>query len=132
MYFTSIMATPGRPPTKKAPPFGQRMAALRKRSGLTQVELAERLGLTQKAVDYYERRAPKPSIELLLNLADVFHVTTDELLGLNGTTGAIAKKHGPASDLEQKLEQVKQLPKSQQKTVLAMLSGLVEQGGTSL
>ena len=73
-------------------------------------------------------RASKPSIELLFKLSQVFGVTTDELLGLS-TNGRATIKLGPVSQLEQRFEQLKQLPKTQQKTVIAMLDGLLESSG---
>ena len=96
-----------------------------KEHNLTQVELGEKLGLTQKAIDYYERRASKPSIELLSKLSQLFGVTTDELLGLTDSMRSDSKP-GPVSQLEQRFEQLKKLPKTQQKTVIAMLDGLLE------
>ena len=126
MYFTSIMAKRGRPAKADAPDFGRRLAALRKQHNLTQVELGKKIGLTQKAIDYYERRAVKPSIELLTKLSEIFGVSTDDLLGLSFDTRSQSKP-GPVSQLEQRFEQLKQLPKTQQKTVIAMLDGLLEQ-----
>ena len=113
----------GRPTKKDAPLFGQRLAALRVKSGLTQVELAKRLGMTQKAIDYYERRAEKPSIELLVALAEVFSVSTDEILGLKGK-GNHPQKPGPTSQTESAIEQIGKLSKSKQQTVFAMIEGV--------
>lgn len=128
MYFTSIMKKRGRPTKTDAPDFGNRLAKLRKQNNLTQIELGEKVELTQKAIDYYERRASKPSIELLFKLSQVFGVTTDELLGLSPNSQSNSKP-GPISQLEQRFEQLKQLPKTQQKTVIAMLDGLLEKSG---
>ena len=123
-YFTDIMSKLGRPAKTEAPPFGRRLATLRTRYGLTQRELAERLSVTQKTIDYYERRARKPSIELLVKLAQAFDTTTDELLGLP-PKAVLPAKPGPAPQLEQRLEQLRKLPKAQQKTVLVMIDGLL-------
>lgn len=54
----------GRPATKAAPLFGQRLSALRKAQGLTQRELAEALGTTPEMIDYDERRAINPALEV--------------------------------------------------------------------
>jgi DNA-binding XRE family transcriptional regulator len=60
-YNADIMA--GRPPTKEAPIFGQRLAALRRAKDLSQTQLAELLDTTRKMIDYYEREpAIRPSI----------------------------------------------------------------------
>ena len=54
MYDVGVMA--GRPPTREAPIFGQRLAAARKARGWSQTEFAKRLSVTRALIDYYERR----------------------------------------------------------------------------
>ena len=113
----------GRPPSTEAPAFGKRVAALRKERGLTQMELADQLGVSPQMVDYYERRAVNPSLDLLHKLATAFGLTVGELLG--ETTVKAKKRPGPASALEEKFEQLRRLPKREQETVLKMLDGLL-------
>jgi transcriptional regulator with XRE-family HTH domain len=60
---------------------GQRLARLRRDRGLTQVELAERVGLAQPNVSDYERDVLRLHTELILHLAVVLKVSSDELLG---------------------------------------------------
>jgi DNA-binding XRE family transcriptional regulator len=62
-YNADVMAD--RPPTKEAPIFGQRLAALRRAKGLSQTQLAELLDITRKMIDYYERRAGNPSLDFI-------------------------------------------------------------------
>lgn len=62
--------------------FGENLKMLRKKAGLTQMELAERLKVSKSTVSYYEQFLRYPSPEILMKLADVFHVTTDYLLGM--------------------------------------------------
>jgi transcriptional regulator with XRE-family HTH domain len=61
--------------------IGERIGELRKGRGLTQSVLAKRLGVTTSAVSAYENATAYPSYDILLGLADLFHVTTDYLLG---------------------------------------------------
>ena len=61
--------------------FGQRIAAYRKEQGLTQEGLAQQLGVTNQAVSKWESDQCCPDIMLLPALADVFHVSMDELFG---------------------------------------------------
>ena len=61
--------------------FGERIAAYRKELGLTQEELARQLGVTNQAVSKWEGDQCCPDIMLLPVLADVFHVTVDQLFG---------------------------------------------------
>ncbi len=61
--------------------YGQRIKELRSRSELTQQELAKELGLTPKAISFYENEQREPSIQIILKLAKRFSVSTDFLLG---------------------------------------------------
>jgi transcriptional regulator with XRE-family HTH domain len=62
--------------------FGKRLQALRKARGLTQVQLAEAAGTTQRAISYYETEAGFPPAPAVIDLAKALNVTTDELLGV--------------------------------------------------
>lgn len=62
--------------------FGEKLKALRAEFGMTQAELASRLRVTKSVISYYELCERTPSPETLIKLADVFHVTTDYLLGI--------------------------------------------------
>jgi len=70
--------------TRTEPPqgFGTRLAELRRAAGLTQVELAEAVGISQRMVAYYESAEDYPLAQLLRHLSRVLGVTTDELLGV--------------------------------------------------
>jgi transcriptional regulator with XRE-family HTH domain len=122
--YNSDMA--GRPPSKTAPPFGERLAALRKARGWTQPDLAAKLGTTVQMVTYYERRAKNPSAELVLKIADVFKVGVNELFG---TECKVQRKPGPASRLEEITEQLSGLPRNKQKVVVEMLEGFLQKTG---
>ncbi len=62
--------------------FGLTLKELRKKSGLTQQQLADRMMLSKASVSYYEQSLRYPSAEVLVKIAKAFHVTTDYLLGL--------------------------------------------------
>ena len=62
--------------------LGKRIVAHRKRLGLTQDRLAELLGVTAQAVSKWENDQSCPDITMLPKLAEVFGITTDELLGI--------------------------------------------------
>lgn len=61
--------------------LGKRIVQNRKRMGLTQDQLAERLGVTAQAVSKWENDQSCPDITTLPKLAAIFGITTDELLG---------------------------------------------------
>lgn len=60
--------------------MAQFIAELRKSKGLTQKEIAEQLGITDKAVSKWERGLSCPDISLLATLSDILGITTGELL----------------------------------------------------
>lgn len=62
--------------------FGSVIKKLRLDEGMTQQQLADRLGVTKSVVSYYELHERYPSPDVLIRLARIFHVTTDYLLGL--------------------------------------------------
>ena len=62
--------------------FGSRLKELRRQNGLTQQQLADRIGVTKSVISFYELRERSPSPEVLAKLAYVFHVSTDYLLGI--------------------------------------------------
>ena len=60
--------------------FGEKLRELRKRSGLSQEELAEKIGVSRRSLIYYEQGKAYPSRpETITAIADVFGITTDEL-----------------------------------------------------
>ena len=63
--------------------LGARIKELRKEFGLSQVDLASRLEVTKQPISNWENENIQPSIDMLVDLANVFNVTTDYLLGLD-------------------------------------------------
>lgn len=60
--------------------IGEYIAALRKKEGMTQAELGQRLQISCQAVSKWERGESLPDTGILLMLADVLHTTADSLL----------------------------------------------------
>ena len=63
--------------------FGSNLKKLRSQEGLTQQQLADKLGVTKSVISYYELQERCPSPEVLIKLSSIFHVSTDFLLGLD-------------------------------------------------
>ena len=124
MFYSADMA--GRPATKPAPPFGERLAALRKERGWTQPQLAERLNATVKMVTYLERQAKNPTAKTIEQIAQVFGVSVNALLGSAKANSNGAHKPGPPSRLEELTGQLARLPRGKQKTVVEMLEGFLQ------
>lgn len=68
--------------------LGERIAYYRKAANMTQAELAEACSVTAQAVSKWENDLTAPDISLIPKLAELFHVTTDELLGVSKRTVA--------------------------------------------
>ena len=66
--------------TKKI--FGERLRELRNDRSVSQMQLANALGLTQNSIGMMERGHRGTTIEKLVLLAEYFHVSTDYLLGI--------------------------------------------------
>lgn len=124
-YNPDVMA--GRPPTKEAPPFGQRLAAVRKKHGLSQKQLAERLKTTREVIDYYERRAMNPSLAFIERAAESLEVSVAELVGSEPKPAR--GRPGPLPQLIRRIEQIRELPRKEQEFVIRFLDTVLEKAG---
>lgn len=66
--------------------FGIYLSRLRKQYDMTQSELADRLNLTRQAVSRYERGESFPDISILVKIAEIFAVSTDNLINAGEPT----------------------------------------------
>jgi len=124
LYDVEAMA--GRPPTREQPTFGKKLMELRKARGLTQIELAAALGVSQKTANYYERRMDNPSLELISRLAEVLEVPPADLL--DERAPAVAPrlvKSGPRSGLEEAFDLARRLPRQKQKHIAKMVTAYI-------
>jgi transcriptional regulator with XRE-family HTH domain len=62
--------------------FGKNLKILRKKRGITQSELAEKAGLTLRAISYYETENKYPPTVLLSAISRVLEISMEELLGV--------------------------------------------------
>lgn len=62
--------------------LGERLKELREEQGLTQRQLAERLGLNSVTYLHYEKAQREPPLSVLADMAAFFEVSVDYLLGL--------------------------------------------------
>jgi transcriptional regulator with XRE-family HTH domain len=113
-------------PRKKQPPtdFGTRLAALRKARGFTQVQLAEAIGTTQRAISYYETEAGYPPMPAVAALAQALGVSTDELMGLEQPQADLLQDDPETRRLWKKFQQVRELPEKDQRAVIRLVNSL--------
>ncbi len=71
------------------PIFAGNLSALRKKKGWTQLELAEKLNYSDKAVSKWERGESLPDVVILKRIADLFEVTVDYLLVKDHDVGPV-------------------------------------------
>lgn len=61
--------------------FGELLKSLRQGANLTQKQLGDRLYVSKHMISYYENSRRPPSADVLMQIAEVFHVSVDYLLG---------------------------------------------------
>lgn len=104
--------------------LGSRIAQLRKSHQITQVQLAETLGVSQPTVNAYElgqRRVPVSTLPLL---ARTLGVSVEALIGEDSGE---ARKRGRAPKLQQHLERIAALPKPRQRAVIDVIEAMLAQ-----
>jgi len=65
--------------------LGENIRNLRTSLKITQVELANKLGVTKQCVSNWENDNILPSVDMLIKIAQAFNVSTDYLLGISTT-----------------------------------------------
>lgn len=105
--------------------LGKRIALLRKEQGWSQQQLAEMLGIAQQTLGHYEMARLRVPASMLPQLAQIFKVGVDELIGT--PQQKTRSKRGPASVLQQHMERISQLPRQKQKFVIEMLETVLAQ-----
>ena len=111
--------------------MGARIAALRRRTGMSQAELARQLQCSPSAVGMYEQGRREPPTDLLVQMARIFDVSTDYLL----TGSAHAQKDRfvfadmllrSLNDAEQTVSERKDRPFSRQELAVLLAAMLME------
>ncbi len=85
--------------------IANRLVELRKKSGLSQEELASKLGLSRQAVSKWERAEASPDTDNLIVLAQIYHVSLDDLLSTDTPVDEIVQ--GVKDQQEEKKEEPK-------------------------
>ena len=102
--------------------IGANIASYRKRLGLTQARLAEKLNYSDKAVSKWERGESVPDVLILCQLAELFQITVNELVvdpnALPGNPGTVERVMGKA--VERTLKR-----KADKRIILSLSSVLV-------
>lgn len=107
---------------------------LRKKRGMSQEELADKIGVSQKSVSKYEKQDVRPSWEAMLNIANLFNVSIDYLLGrenIDPTAANLLTASPPIPSLSENatmlLENYEKLNKEDQAYILGKTIELVRE-----
>ena len=106
--------------------IGKFIAVCRKKAGLTQMQLADKFGITDRAVSKWETGKALPDSSIMLELCDVLNITVNDLL-----SGEVVTMENYNKELENKLlEMVRQKEESDRRLlalewVIGILSVIV-------
>lgn len=89
----------------------QRISQFRNALGITQTQLAKKLGVTRSAVNAWEMGVSTPQLKHVMAMAEIFHTTVDGLLNTQGKT----------------VIDISDLPKQAQDTIINMVDCLNNQ-----
>lgn len=103
--------------------LGGRIAQLRKQQDITQVQLAELIGVTQQTINSYETGRRRVPVSLLAAIARRLGVSIEELIDDQPKTS----KRGPAPKLQQQMERIAQLPRTRQQFVMQVIESVLAQ-----
>jgi transcriptional regulator with XRE-family HTH domain len=106
---------------------GEHLANLRKQAGLTQVELAELLGVPQSNVAYWEQSEKPPRSDVLPQMAHALGVRIEQLLLPANGHAAPTRAGGPKGKVRKLFEEVSRLPRRQQEKIVEFVSAFVRQ-----
>lgn len=112
--------------------LGLRIAKARTAADLTQVQLADALGISQPQLAFYELGKRRVPVSMLPGLAKALSVSIEALIADDDAPQLPAAaprrtRHGPVSRLEQQLDAITKLPRAEQKFVSRMLDNVLAQ-----
>lgn len=109
--------------------IAENIKKLRKKIGLTQVQLAQSLSTTQKVITDYETGRSKPPRKRLPQIAKFFHITVDELIGddeVSAKLPAVPKLPHGNTRTSHILKFFDRLDEEEQRVVLKQVKALAE------
>jgi transcriptional regulator with XRE-family HTH domain len=117
----------GRPAKHPRSGFGARLAKFREEAGLSQAELAEKIGITQQAIAHAERKASAVRSDTIGRIATALNVTVEELLADGAGANRKAASAAPVGRARAAFDKVSRLPRRQQDKIIEVVEALVAQ-----
>jgi transcriptional regulator with XRE-family HTH domain len=105
--------------------FGERLAALRKAAGYTQVQFAAELAITQRMVAYYEAPDAHPPAHLLPQMAQALGISVEVLLGIEPPRRT---KTLATNRLGRRLMDIEKLGASEKRQIIQIIDTFIERG----
>ena len=112
--------------TKPRPKLGAHLAELRSRAELSQEELAQKVGVLQQTIAFWEQSNKPPRSEALAALAQALGVRVESLLSEDNGHASI-RKGGPEGRLRKVFEEASSLPRRQQGKIAEFVSAFINQ-----
>lgn len=120
---TPLLGTLVMTKTPQTDTLGHRIARLRRDRGMTQVELAQKLAVSQPVVSDYENDVIRLPADVVSKIAAILGVSTDELLGHQSpaqNVGGLKNRR-----LYRRLQEIEKLPKRDQEALLRTIDAFV-------
>ncbi|MGB0373279.1 MAG: helix-turn-helix domain-containing protein [Opitutales bacterium] len=112
----------GRPTKSPRSDFGKRVRELRLKSGLSQQEVADQLGIGQPSYADWERRNVAISADQIKRLAEIFAVPVQELFSDEDSKSG---RTGPVGRAQRAFTELSELPRPRQKELLEIIERLI-------
>jgi len=120
----NVLMKRGHPPKSQQNDFAQRLRAFREVAGLSQREMARRLGISQPAYLMWERHNVALKAEQITQLAENLGVRVEELLK---QPKSAQRRGGPEGKGKKLWNAISDLPRSQQAKIFSVLEMIVAQ-----
>jgi len=103
--------------------LADRIILLRKQAGLTQIELADKIGVSKSQYIRYETKDVQPPANIMNKLADALGTSVDYLI--SGDKNEKAKASLKNSELLQRFKEIDTLPEDEQNTLIKVISAYI-------
>ena len=87
--------------------FNENLKIARERKGISQKDLAERIGVAKSTYSLYESGNREPNVQTIKKIADILNVSADELLGINEEPIALAAHFDGDEYTEEELDEIR-------------------------
>jgi len=122
-------SVPRKPKSSKGPrpAQGAHLLALREAAGLTQIDVANALGVARANIAHWEWSQKPPRAEVLPKLAEILGVRLDELIKGATRPNAMATRPGPVGEAQKAFEEMRRLPRAQQRKIIETVYALMNE-----